>query len=155
MSAIIRNGTLEDVPESVELGGAFHREADLDFFCPVDLPSFDRFIRKIIEGEVYNGIYLVAELNSHIVGLCIGLIVPVYFNENYLISNEMVFYVEQGCRDINIGKALLEAFEKQSALKGANKTLVGAKSNMRVEAMGKMYERKGYRELERYFVRSI
>lgn len=150
----LRNGNYKDIPESVELGEAFHLEAELDFFAPADPPSFAKFLESILKGEL-NGIFVVAEQHNHIIGICIGLVVPVYFNYSHLASQELVFYVDQASRDTGVGKKLLEAFEKESIAKGAKTICVGAKSNMRVEAMGKMYSRKGYRELERYYVRSI
>lgn len=148
----IRLGEEKDIEESVELGVAFHQEANLDFYSPVDPESFGRFLKWVIDS---NHIFLVTEFESHIVGLCVGLVVPVYFNDSELVSQELVFYVDQSYRDKGIGKYLIDAFETESINRGAKTLCVGAKSNMRVEAMGKMYSRRGYQELERYFVRRI
>lgn len=148
----IKPATSDDIPRCVELGVAFHSEADLDWFAPVVPEDFQKTLETTTGAE--GCIFLVAHDpdEDDIVAMIYGLILPCYFNFGVYFAHEVVMYVDIAYRSRGVGKKLLGAFENEAKKRNA-RPIAGAKSHMRVDAMTRMYQGRGYRELERYFVK--
>lgn len=149
----IRDATLEDIPELIQLGLDFHKEANLSWFAEVDVSSWEATIEAMVTKDPHDAIFVVAEDEEKIVGMLCAIIVPWYANFHHLLAHELVMYVDEQHRAKSIGGQLLSAFEERAIEKGVNGMLVGAKTEMRIEKMTKAYARRGYRELERYYVK--
>lgn len=149
---LMRAATLDDVETIALLGASFFEEAGWSDVTAWDHDSICATLCNLISEE--SGIVLVCEANGRIVGMGGGLVHPAYFNRNHITGQELFMWVEPAFRR-GIGGDLLDALEDQAALRGARSWAVASVAKLRPEAVGRLYERRGYRPSERTYIKAL
>jgi len=159
----VRSGTLEsnpliraaehdDVPALVELLAPFFEAsgmAQVAAWCP---DSLSASLHQMI--DLPSAILLAAWNGPVIVGTVGAMLFPAYFNRAVTIGQETFFWILPGQRGA-LGPAMLSAIESAAKEKGATRFLMVSLEALRPDAVGKMYQRRGYAPLEHSYVRAL
>lgn len=98
---------------------------------------------------------LVVEDGLDIVGFVGGTVVPMYMNLDHKIGAEMFWWVHPGYRRSGIGAMLLEGIERAAKAAGCKFWTMIAMQCMDPEKVGALYERAGYRWVERSYAKEL
>lgn len=151
-SADVRHATFQDVPRMVELGRAFFSVSDMEAlatFCP---DSFAVSLHNMIHTP--SAILLVAEVAGEVIGFAGAMVFPAYWNDQALIGQETFWWVQPDYRG-KAGAVLLHALESEARKQGARSFLMVSLEALRPDAVGKLYERRGYAPLEHSYWKAI
>mgnify|MGYP000894854066 CR=1 len=141
---MLREATLADMPELVRMGRAFHAAAKLDI--EFDDSTFRDLCAQLIEAD---GALLLIDDGAMLAALCF----PIYFNASALVAQELFWWVDPDKRGAGI--RLLQRAEQWAKEKGAVTLQMIALDELSGESVGRLYERRGYRPLERSYVRNL
>ncbi len=142
----IRPAVLADVPTLVDMGGHFLEQTayrDVIAHSPAQMTALASFL---IAGEMST--VLVAEQSGAIVGM-MGLVAAPHFISGELSAGEVFWWMEPDAR--GAGLRLLRAAEQWARDKGAN----GLQMIAPDERVGAVYQRLGYRLIERSYFRRL
>lgn len=148
---MIRPAKVEDAKEIARLGAEFHAEAcwaDIVEYVPQDCEAT---IRALIENE--GGIVLVVDLGG-IVGFAGGATMPTYFNHGHKTGQELFWWMHPDHRT-GWGGKLLDALEDAARGEGCASWGMICLDKVRPAAMGKLYERRGYRASEHSYIKVL
>jgi GNAT superfamily N-acetyltransferase len=151
-SANVRCATFQDVPRMEELGRAFFAVSDMEAlatFCP---GSFAVSLHNMIHTP--SAILLVAEVAGEIIGFAGAMVFPAYWNDQALIAQETFWWVQPDYRG-KAGAVLLQGLESEARNQGARSFLMVSLDALRPDAVGKLYERRGYAPLEHSYWKAI
>lgn len=148
----IRFATSADISGVVELGQevySWSAESEVFDFDPESLADF--LTKAIFKDEF---LLLVAELDGKIVGGILGVFGPKFYNYNHVVLAEMGFFVTPEYRG-DIGKQLLDAFEKVGKNKGVRAIEMGAHVKADQAKMERYYKTKGYTLLDAVYMKEV
>ena len=151
-SAAIRPADYGDVDAIVELGRAFVSVSDMEALAAFCQESLTGSIHSMVDAP--NAILMVAEDAGQIVGMAGAMIFPAYWNKNIIIGQETFFWVQPDHRG-KFGGALLAALEDEARVRGARTFLMVSLEALRPEAVGKLYQRRGYAPLEHSYWKAL
>jgi GNAT superfamily N-acetyltransferase len=136
---MIRRATLEDVPALLDMGGRFSERAKLQSNVGYDPVS----MKATFEALITNGHpVFISETGA------IGATLTNHpFNASHVVAQELFWWSEGG-----EGAALLDALESYCSQE-ADSLIMIALEAIRPEAVGRLYERRGFVPLERSFVK--
>lgn len=142
---MIRQATLEDIPEIVRKGARFYELVNL----PVDYdpPSVSATMKQLIESDL-GAIFVDDKIN----GAIGALLYPHYFNHNILTGGELFWWVEPEYRG-KLGSQLLDAMEEWVESMGAISFQMIALEDYKPSLLGKIYEKRGYSPLEHTYLK--
>lgn len=143
---MIRRATRDDRPALLRMGRSF---AAIGTAIPFDDDSYMATVMHLIAGE--DAILLVLERDGQVVGMIGGLCYPCWYNHGHITAQELFWWVDEGYRGSGGSVRLLEAFEEWAISQGASEIVMGARSHMSAERLGRFYARRGYVELERLY----
>jgi GNAT superfamily N-acetyltransferase len=83
-------------------------------------------------------------------GMVGGLVTPCYFNASVRLAQELFWWAEDGG-----GAELLAGLESWARGRGAYSLTMMSMAGLRSAAVGRVYERHGYRPLEHTFVKVL
>ena len=144
---MIRPATIEDCRAVAELGERFHAEALWSTVVDYVAGDCEASLRQLIE----QGILLVAD-EGQIVGMAGGMIFPFYFNHSHLTGNELFLWVTPERRG-SLGVRLLDAMETEAVRRGCKSWGMNLMESIAPERTEKLFLRRGYRPIERTFVK--
>lgn len=138
---IIRSGTYQDISQLLELGRRMHSESVYSF-----LPYDDEKVRRLIitfieEPDTYCG--FVAEDNGKIAGMIGAFIIDYFFCNERLVS-DMVLFIDKPYRRGLTSARLILRLKQWAVAQGARELALGASSGIKVEKIGRLYERLGF-----------
>lgn len=139
--AIVRHGTLRDVPRFVELGERFYSEEGGRAPCSETLARFAT--SHICDSD---RVYLV--IGEPIAGFLCGIVAPHYFTGE-LTAFKTAWYAVPGSR--GYGVHLLRAFEAWAMSKGAKRIIVAGRQARTLTLLGRL----DYQPLETVFSKDI
>jgi len=148
----IRDAHDADIQAVALLGARFFEEAEWSDVTSWDHDSVCKTLQHLISDD--GGILLVAEREGVILGMAGGLLHPAYFNHNHLTGQELFWWVEPEHRH-GIGENLLTDMETIAVLKGAQSWAMIALAKVRPDAVGRLYERRGYRASELTYIKAL
>ena len=138
---MIRPATLDDIPLLLEMGERFSEKAKLRGHVGYDPDSMAATFKALIEND---HALFVSETGA------IGATLTYHpFNHGHVVAQELFWWSEGGD-----GMALLDALEKHCEER-ADSLIMIALEAIRPEAVGKLYERRGFVPLERSFVKVL
>lgn len=137
---MIRKATVSDIPRLLEMGQKFADKAGLTDHVGYDPESMAATFRAMIEGENY--IILIGE--SGAIG---GGYAPHPFNHKHLIAQE-VFWWSEGRE----GLRLLAAFEDWAREHCHSLGMITLEA-VSADRVSELYRRKGFKPLERSFIK--
>ena len=148
----IRDATADDVDEIARLGHVFYEEAGWADIAEWDEASIKVTLSSLIDNTA--GIVLVLCRKGVISGIAGGMVYPVYFNHAHKTGQELFWWLTPDQRDGG-GKGLLDALEAAAKARGAQSWAMIALDMLRPEAIGAVYQRRGYRPSERTFIKRL
>lgn len=143
----VRNANKEDFEQLFNLGKEFAEVSKEAHGFSVSDEKIEEFIKSIISNDSW--ITLVIEVDGKINGFIYGCIIKTFFSED-LYAQEVAWYVKDKNKN---GLKLMSEFEKIAEEKQCKRIIFGFKPLY--ADMKNLYERKGYRILESYYVREI
>jgi GNAT superfamily N-acetyltransferase len=149
---MIRNATQEDAEALVRMGAAWAEEAGMPArfgveFCPQSFLT-------TCEALARTGIMLIAEHEGKPVGMLGAAFIPVLWNYKTLLAQETWWYVEPERRK-GLGVALLKEYEERASAKGVSFSGIVHELGPRRQAVGRLYEAKGYAPAESVFFKRL
>jgi GNAT superfamily N-acetyltransferase len=153
MMATIRPAEPQDLTEIVEMGREFLEQSGNAAFTTFDEPSFIATAISLMSG-VANGSLLVAVSSERCVGMAAHVVFPFYANMNTKIAQEIFWYCKPDFRK-GIGAALLDELEEDARRRGADVFMSAAIAGLRDGAIGRVYQRRGYKPAENTFLRRL
>jgi hypothetical protein len=153
MIATIRHAEPADLPEIIDMGRDFFDQSGSAEFTTFDDASFATTIIALMSG-LSGGVLLVAEIGEKCVGMASCVAFPFYANMQTRVAQEIFWFVKPDCRN-GVGSSLLDELEAEAMRGGAQVFLTAALSGLRDKAIGRVYERRGYRPAETSFVKRL
>lgn len=144
----IRTAHEADFPQIMALGRQFYREAWVNAFA-----WDDESVIATLQDQLAAGILLVSEQNGVITGMIGGVLTPLYYNRRVMVASEMFWWVRPSAR--GDGFPLLDAFEDEAKARGAGLVAMSLIETMRAAALSRLYERRGYKLVERSFMKAL
>ena len=145
----IRKATPDDIPRLMVMGEQFAKYAPFDVeFSPEGAAAF-------VAGLMEIGLVLVAEQDGEILGGILGALTPMWYSPSNLMASELAWWVAPEHRGGRAALQLLRAFEDWAKASGAK---VITMSDLRIGEdypAGPLFERMGYRVLERAHIKEI
>lgn len=153
MKAEIRAAEPKDLLEIIDMGREFFEQSGNGAFTTFDEPSFTTTIIALMSG-VSGGTLLVAESAGRCVGIAACVVFPFYANMGCKIGQEIFWWANPEFRS-GIGADLLDELEAEAMRKGADVFMSAAIAGLRDGAIGRVYQKRGYKPLENTYLRKL
>lgn len=153
MTDAIRIAEPKDFEAIIEMGREFFEQSGNSAFTTFDEPSFATTVIGLMSG-VANGTLLVAESLERPVGIAAHVVFPFYANMKTKIGQELFWFVKSDFRN-GLGAELLDELEADAKRKGADVFMSAAIAGLRDAAIGRVYQRRGYKPAENTFIRRL
>lgn len=148
----IRKANKTDLPGITRCARDFFQYADFaKYNLVLDEPSFEATVQKHMERGV---VLLLVDDDNTVRGGIAGAPSPWGFNSAVTIMLELFFWVDPEYRGLSAFRMLKE-FEKASRSLGVDKIGMIAVNTYLADAVGKMYERTGYKLLESFYIKDM
>lgn len=138
MGLTIRPGGGEDLYSLMRLGKMFCEASPFAKYC--DERQMRTSIYRMLSMETT--CCFVAETTDEVVGLIMGIVVPLWFNQDALCASELAWFVDPAHRG-TAGIRLLEAFEEWADEQGAVIVSLSQLHSV-TPALHKLLGRRGY-----------
>ena len=152
MKAEIRRAEPKDFVDLIDMGREFLEQSG-NSFTTFDEPSFSATLISLMSG-VNGATLLVAESAGRAVGMAASVTFPFYANANTRLAQEIFWFVKPDFRS-GLGAALLDELEAEAKRSGAAVFMSAAIAGLRDGAIGRVYERRGYKPLENTYLRKL
>jgi GNAT superfamily N-acetyltransferase len=150
-SSLVRPATHEDVDACLPMARRFYDESGMADMIGFDSDSALMTLRHLIDDE--NAALFVACKGDERIGMAGALAYPMYFNIRQKAAQEMFWWVSPEHRGGTAGVRLMQSMERWAASLGCQTmTMVCLPIDGPAESI---YQRMGYRPLERNFVRRL
>lgn len=148
---IIRAADEQDFPAMAEYGRDWWQQTEFSRVVPYNAQSVVATLRKLAAQNML----VVAEHDLDVVGFVGGAVAPMYMNDDYLMGNELFWWVHPDHRKAGVGAALLDGIEKAAKAAGCTFWSMMAMQCMDPERAGALYERAGYKWVERTYAKVL
>lgn len=149
---MIREAESADIPALVEMGEAFFAAAGLDKITTYDKLSTARTLSNLIISP--DGVVLVWDREGEPVGMVGALLYPFYFNVRHRHGNELFLWCNADA-PARAGVSLIRALERWALDNGAQSFAMTALSQLRPDAVRKLYERDGYHASDATYIKRL
>lgn len=121
------------------------------------IPSMPEKFREFLGASMEVGAIhiFIAENNKDRVGAIGVVLVPAVFNTNHVVCSELFFWVDDDHRGTGVGHELLGQAESFASESGATVMNMVALQNSMPKSVGRMYESRGYRLIERLYEKEL
>ena len=150
---IVSEFSIDDLDEYLDMLDTFHKNSTIKEQAPFDRQSCSDFLIGCSTNK--DIVILSCKDNGKLIGITGGLLFPLYFNANYKVAQELWWWVEQDKRGSECGKLLYNALESWAKHKQANAFFMIALEDEKVDTMAKVYKRKGFKGMERTFIKEL
>ncbi len=143
----------DDADKPIELLEKFFEETRQASFTKLD----DKALYNMLVGMIINkdaAVFIALE-DEDVVGVCGGVLYPLWFSPDHKTGQEMFWYVREDKRRSKAGKKLFSSLEEWAKLSGAASFCMVALSHIHENRVGKMYESKGYIPMERSYIKEF
>lgn len=137
---MIRPATLADIPAMIEMGKRFTDAAGFSEHVGYDAESVEALLKGLIGGA---GVCLVGPDC-----MAAALVFPHPYNQAHISAQEL-FWWSEGRQ----GVALFDALESAVKARGAQSFVMLTIEAMRPDVMARFYRSRGYRPIERGFIK--
>lgn len=147
---MIRQGTIDDLPQLIELGKQLRLES-LVWFPEVD-EAYLRQTAEVVFSDPSKYCCIVAENGSKIVGYLTGFI-GTYEWSPFKFAAQRILYVEPRARSLGIVRGLIRAFERWAEESGAYRKLLGLGNGLNPATVDRLYRLLGYEHVGGQYLR--
>ena len=146
---MVREATHDDIIHFVKMAREFSQLAGE----PFDRDDTADHVEWMIDQE--NTVAFIAvDIDGNPVGICGGIVYPTFWDNSKLTATETWWFVRDEARGSGAGMALMDALESWAKAAGAWRlsmmTIVGI-----APGIEEMYEKRGYREREKTFLKEL
>lgn len=149
---MIREAEITDIPAIVAMGERFFSASGYGDFTSFDPMSAARTFQHLIESP--DGVILVWEDEGLISATAAALLFPFFFNIAHRHGQEFFWWCDPDARG-RAGPALLAALEQWAIANGAKSLALASLASMRPNAVGRLYQRAGFRPSDATFVKGL
>ena len=150
---IVRSAIAEDLPRYLPLAQAFHAASPMHGVIPFDNEGYsDFYLRAMLDPTV--GVWL-AEDEGAVIGIAGALFYPMYFSPTSMVVQELWWWLTPEARGKGAGQAMYKTIESWAIAKGAVALFMIALEDERADKMASLYARKGFRPMERTYIREV
>lgn len=153
MTITIRKAEYADLGRYTELAMQFIHASPISSVVPVDPNGVADFLVQAVDNPSV-GMWL-AEKNGAVVGICAGAKIPLYFNTDYSVVQELWWWLAPEARGSGAGPAMFKTLEAWAEEMNAAAIFMIALDDDRVEKTSKFYARAGFKPMERTFFKGV
>ena len=137
---MIRNATLDDIPEALELAREMHQESRAAKF---DFSEYRvaTLLEQLITGD--DGIVLVNEVNNRINGGLIAQVFTQYWGYTKS-SQDLALFLTKEARGGIVYLKFIKEYVRQAKLKGVEDILIGVTSGINTDMVDSLYKYAGF-----------
>jgi len=146
---MVRHATLSDFPEVCRMARDFHASTEYRQI-PFDEASCYLLFQSALESDTV----FVSE-NGEVNGFILGLPFPCPLNRMVTMVSEMAWWVDPEYRNTSAGIRLLQSLERAAKAYGSMSLTMICLESMEPDKVQGIYERMGYKQTERAFMRSL
>jgi hypothetical protein len=139
----VRDATAEDLPYMLEQGEQFYK------YHPADIKFKAAYVANLFLDMIECGTVLIAEEDGIKKGGIGGLMVPNFFDPDYITLTEMFLWIEKRHRKSRAMISLIKEFTKRGEV--AN-TVALCHTNL-TPSLGRVYTRYGYELMETTYIK--
>jgi GNAT superfamily N-acetyltransferase len=143
----IRPATMDDLPHILRMGYAFWQQTGATHI-PWDVVSVEQLVQRLIEDE--NSLLLMAGT----VGMTAAIVYPHYWNNAYIVGQEVFWWIDPEYRRTKLGLELFRALEQWAKERAHSFTMIALETSQ-PERMARFYQASGYKPLEIHFTRTF
>lgn len=144
---MIREATLEDIPALLPMAEKFIALAWGRVGVPYDQETCENVLVGLIAAD--DGILLVADELDAMIGVVIHCW---HFNKNVATATELFWWAEPSSK---AAMPLWQEAERRAEEKGAKTFNMGLQTHLRANALGRLYQRRGYVQSEQIFITEL
>jgi GNAT superfamily N-acetyltransferase len=140
MGVSIRQAVAADVPALMVLGKAMHAESPRFSHLRFNAAKAEALLVRLLPG----GGALVAERDGIIVGMMAGYTVPLWFSDDVIASDFVLYLIPEERRKGRAAFMLVRAFENWAIAQGAVDIAPSTTTGVDPEGTARFYEKLGY-----------
>jgi len=147
----IRDATLDDIEELLLMAEEFTTETDIS-------EMFNKEHMRLLYTTYIphvDGVCIVLTKEDKVVGVIGGVVAQHTFNPEVVILSELLWFVSKTYRKSMQSIKLFKRFEQEGIRLGATQVYVCLRSNLKDQSVQRVYERLGYTEKERTYVKKV
>lgn len=139
---MIRAANIEDVPTINRLGEQMFNESAYAGVCAYSSEKVDHLLKQMVANPEEYFLY-VAEKDSTIIGMYLGLLTEYYFSKD-LMAVDLALYVDPTKRGSLAAIKLVQAFEDWAFARGAKEVVPATSTQVAPERTAQLYHLLGY-----------
>lgn len=147
---IYREATAGDLADIARLGELFYNESGYGEYTEYRYSSAFETLNFLLKSDL--GVLVVAE-EEDIVGIAGAILFPFHFNHEFITGQELFWWVQKEHR--GCGGGLYQYLEEKAKEKGCQALIMIALETIKPAAVGKLYERKGYKKHENLYIKRL
>jgi GNAT superfamily N-acetyltransferase len=148
---LVRSATKNDLKQYVKLAETFHAASPMHGVIDFDPKGYAEFYTLALQNESM-GIWL-AEIENKVVGIVGAIAYPLYFNPNALVVQELWWWLDPAFR--GEGNKMFKQIELWAKERNASALFMIALEDDRAAKMEKVYQRAGFKPIERTFMKKV
>jgi len=145
----IRNAAVSDFPILLEMAGKFLSSSPCAEHSTIDPDSLTQTLAVLIDSHLL----IVAEIDGAVIGTAGAMLTPTYWNYNELQGLEFFWWLEKDYRGSGAGQALQYELTRRAKERGVKFWHMVALENDKVESLGALYKRSGFKLIERTYLK--
>ena len=146
---MIREATSADHRSNIEFMKGMEHASE---FIKINSEYAFRVYDHMVKRGIATG--LMKEVDGKVVG-CLGFIMSTDLHSGEPIAIETFWFVDPAFRGQGYGNELFDAFEETAKRKGAKKVAMIHMSDSFPDILEKLYMKRGYRLLEKHYIKEI
>lgn len=147
----IRLATTDDFEAIVAIGHKFFQHNPYRHVSTLD----DESLVATLHDLRANHVLLVAEVDGKVIGTAAAFVTPLFWNRNEKQGLEVFWWIDEEYRGDGNGKKLRLQLQTQAKVRGAKFWNMVALEDSMPDVVGAMYEKAGFKPVERIYMKAI
>lgn len=149
---VIRKACESDLDGFLKCARLFHDNSPIKDTIEFNKIKLSEFFTSNLENR--DVLFIVATVNSEIVGITGAVCYQYYFSGHAKTTQELFWWVNKNQRG-KIGKMMHQKLEEWARENGSTHVMMIALADDRIETMTKLYKRAGYIPVEQSFIKEL
>lgn len=151
---VIRRATPDDLDALMPMAERFYSSCPWASVYAYSGEKMRAGLAALIENE-NAGMFVVEQENGALVGACGFYMTPVWLADDFLVAQEVFWWIDPEWRKGGAGLLLWQTAEEWAEEAGAKAIAMIRLEGMADEALHRIYERRGYTPMEHHYVRKL